>query len=202
MKRRKRQSTFALLSLGLCLPVFVAAVPALVGAVPAALAAEPATTQAARQPGVVRVKAGASEPYTDPSGVRWSADTGFADGDTVARDADMEIHNTKMPAFYRNEHFDMTSWSAKLPNGSYTVKLYFCETFDDVNAAGLRVFSFALPGHEVKNFDIFKEAGGFAKPITKTYENVQVTNGKLTITFTAITQSPAINGIEVVPSAK
>jgi hypothetical protein len=150
--------------------------------------------------GVIRIKAGATQPFVDPQGHQWAADTGFADGDTVARDDDLKILNTDMPAFYRNEHFDMTTWSTDLPNGNYTVKLYFCETYDDITDAGQRVFNVDVVGQKLKDFDVFKEAGGADKPLIKIFQNVPVTTGHLTINFQANVQSPQINGIEIIPN--
>ena len=63
----------------------------------------------------VRIDAGAAEPYTDSEGNVWLADQGFADGETIDRDSDMKIENTKDPAIYRTEHYDMSAFSYKLP---------------------------------------------------------------------------------------
>ncbi len=151
--------------------------------------------------GEIRIKAGSDQPFVDPQGHRWEADKGFDGGDTVARDDDLKILNTDMPAFYRNEHFDMTSWSTDLPNGKYTVKLYFCETFDDISGAGQRVFSVDVAGQaKLKDFDVYQAAGGADKPLIKEFDNIAVTDGKLKITFDAGVQSPQINGIEIIPA--
>jgi hypothetical protein len=146
------------------------------------------------------VKAGSDQPFADPQGRKWAADKGFDGGDTVARDGDLKILNTDMPAFYRNEHFDMTAWNTDLPNGKYTVKLYFCETYEDITGPGQRVFSVNVMGQQLKNLDVFKEAGGADKPLIKTFDNVMVTDGHLKITFDAGVQSPQVNGIEIIPS--
>ena len=47
---------------------------------------------------------------------------------------------------YRTEHYDMTSFSENVPNGKYTVKLHFAETYEDITGAGERVFSFNVGG--------------------------------------------------------
>jgi hypothetical protein len=161
----------------------------------------PANQPAATQPddGAIRIKAGADKPFTDPHGHVWQADTGFEGGDTTSRDADLKIENTDMPDFYRSEHYDMTKWSGSVPNGTYTVKLYFCETYEGITDAGQRIFSVKVGDQEVKDLDIFKQAGGAQKPIIKTFENIPVTDGKLTITFESNVQSPEINGIEIIP---
>jgi len=159
------------------------------------------TTAPATAPadGAFRMKAGIDHPFKDPQGRVWQKQSGFADGDDVAREPDLKIEKTDMPDFYRTEHYDMTSWSTDLPNGAYTVNLYFCETFDGIAAAGDRVFDVKLGDQQLKNFDIYKEAGGPYKPLTKTFDDVKVTNGKLKIDFTAKAQSPCINGIEIIP---
>jgi hypothetical protein len=149
--------------------------------------------------GVIRIKAGADNPFTDPHGHVWQADTGFEAGDTAMRDPSLKIENTDMPDFYRSEHYDMTKWTGNVPNGTYTVKLYFCETYEEINAPALRVFNVKIADQEVKDLDVFKEAGGAGKPVIKTFDNVAVTDGKLTITFDANVQSPEINGIEIIP---
>ena len=55
----------------------------------------------------------------------------------------------------------MDSFSCPVPNGKYTAKLYFAETYDGITGPGQRVFSYNVQGqHEVKDFDIFVKAGG------------------------------------------
>jgi hypothetical protein len=160
--------------------------------------ADPAATQPADD-GAIRIKAGSDKPFTDPHGHVWQADKGFDGGDTVDRDENLKIEKTDMPAFYRNEHYGMASWKGDVPDGTYTVKLYFCETYEGITDAGQRVFSVKVGDQEVKDFDIFKEAGGMGKPVIKTFENVKPTDGKITITFTTGTENPEINGIEIIP---
>jgi hypothetical protein len=162
--------------------------------------AKPATTTApAATKGVIRIKAGASEPFTDSSGNVWQADQGFDGGDVVSRDEGMAIANTKDPAMYRSEHYSMSSFSCAVPNGKYVAKLHFAETFEGVSGAGDRVFSFNVQGQkDFKNFDVFVKAGGAGKAYIETVP-VEVTNGKFTITFTSITENPEINAIELTP---
>ncbi|MGD0387769.1 MAG: malectin [Tepidisphaeraceae bacterium] len=160
-------------------------------------AADTPTTQP--DDGAIRIKAGSDKPFTDPHGHVWQADKGFDAGETVDRDADLKIDHTDMPDFYRNEHYDMTKWTGDVPNGTYTVKLYFCETYEGITDVGQRVFNVKIGDQQLKDFDIFKEAGGADRPIIKTFDNVTVADGKLTITFEAGEQSPEINGIEIIP---
>lgn len=157
---------------------------------------QPATAQARPR---IRIKAGVTAPYTDSAGNVWLADRGFADGETVDRVADLPIANTADPAIYRTERYSMTAFSQPLPNGQYTVKLYFVETYEGITAPGDRVFTFHVEGREFKDFDIWQKAGG---PLRAYVESVPVViaDGKLDITFTSNIQNPAINAIEIIPA--
>jgi hypothetical protein len=167
-------------------------------AVAAAAAATAAATPVAVAPTAIRIDAGASAAEVDAKGKSWLADQGFTGGDTVDRGS-IAIANTDIPSIYRTEHYDMSGFSYKLPNGKYTVKLHFAETFEEISAKGQRVFSFNVAGHEFKDFDIFVKAGGVQRAYVETVA-VEVTGGKLDIAFTASVQSPAINGIEIIPA--
>ena len=95
----------------------------------------------------------------------------------------------------------MDSFSIPVPNGKYTAKLYFAETFEGISGPGQRVFSYNVQGqHEVKDFDIFVKAGGANRAYIDTVP-VEVTNGKFTITFTSNIENPEINAIEIIPLA-
>ncbi len=170
--------------------------PRIAPAVKAAPVAAPTPAAAAK---AIRIDAGATAPFTDKSGNVWMADKGFTegDGDVVDR-GDIKIENTDMPQLYRTEHFGMTAFSTALPNGKYLVKLHFAETFDGITGPGERVFSIKVEDKELKDIDVFKEAGGLNKALVKSVP-VEVKDGKLDITFIANVQSPEINGIEIIP---
>jgi hypothetical protein len=148
---------------------------------------------------IIRIKAGASAPFTDEEGNVWEADHGFADGDTTDRGNDLAVANTKTPSLYRSERYGMTAFSLPLANGNYTVKLHFAETYDALDTAGSRVFSYKVAGHEFKDFDVFAKSGGMAHAYVESVP-VEITNGKLDITFTANVENPVINGIEIIPA--
>lgn len=160
------------------------AVPA--PAVPAAAAFQP-----------VRIKAGVTEDFKDSQGNVWLADKGFADGETYEA-ADAEVANTKDPALYRTERYSMSAFSWPLANGKYTVKLHFAEVYTGITGPGDRVFSFNVQGHEFKDFDIWVKAGGPNKAYVESVD-VDISNGKLDITFTPKVENPKINGIEILP---
>jgi hypothetical protein len=179
--------------------------PAVTVAAPTAAApvvAAPVVTAKPKAAGlpIVRIKAGATAPYTDSSGNVWLPDQGFVDGDVTDRGSDMPIANTQDQGLYRTERYGMSAFSYKLPNGKYMVKLHFAETYDDISGPGQRVFSLNVAGHEIKDFDVWAKAGGAKRAYVETV-NVNVTDGKLDITFTTNIQSPEINGIEIIPGS-
>ncbi len=153
----------------------------------------------------LRINCGATEPYTDKAGNAWLADQsidtdkkwGAIDGLTVDR-GDLGITVTDTPKIYETERYSMEGYKFTVPNGKYTVRLHFAETYDGITAEGERVFSVSINGKTVQNdFDPFKEAGGYQKPVVKTIKDVEVTNGQLDIGFTMNIQNPEINGIEI-----
>jgi Malectin domain len=174
--------------------------------VPAATAAPaetpaPAMTNApALAAGTIRIDAGSADAYTNSAGEVWLADQGFVDGETIERDSDMQIANTQDPTLYRTEHYGMTEFSYNVPNGKYTVKLHFCETYEGITGPGQRVFSFSLGGQEFKDFDVWVKAGGAQHAYIETVD-VDVTDGKLDIKFTPNIENPEINAIEIIPAS-
>ncbi len=170
-----------------------ATVPA-VSPAPATVAPPPTATA----PVPVRIKAGPGDSFKDAEGNTWIPEQGFVGGDTTER-PDLQITNTTTPVIYLSERYNMSSFSYPLPNGKYTVKLHFCETYEGITGPGQRVFSFNVEGQEFKDFDIWVKAGGFLRALVVTV-NVEITDGKLDITFTPNVEYPQINGIEILPN--
>jgi hypothetical protein len=152
----------------------------------------------------VRLRAGSKSPFKDSKGNVWlpdveSAEGGFDGGELADRPDDMVIQNTKEQGLYHSEHWGMDSFSYKLPNGKYLVKLHFAETYDGIGGPGDRVFSFKVQDKEFKDFDVWEKAGGPRRAYIEKVP-VEITDGKLKITFTANADNPEINGIEIIPA--
>ncbi|MBP8304134.1 MAG: malectin [Phycisphaerae bacterium] len=153
----------------------------------------------------IRVDCGAVEPYLDKQGNQWAADRELADGVPWGADNGMTmdregvgITGTEMPRIYETERYSMGSYKFTVPNGLYTVRLHFAETYEGITAAGERVFSVSLGGQVVlKDLDPFKEVGAL-KPVVKEYKGVAVQDGQLLIGFTPNIENPQICGIEVI----
>ena len=152
-----------------------------------------------------RVNCGAETAYTDKAGVKWAPDQvysaaakwGALGGSTVRR-AMKTIEGTQAPDVYLTERWGMDGYRFDLPNGKYTLRLHFAETYEDITGPGRRVFTVTIQGKPaLPNFDVFKAAGGFAKPVIKEFKGLAVTDGKLLIEFTQEPERPEINGIEI-----
>jgi endoglucanase len=146
----------------------------------------------------IRIRAGTTANHTDEAGVVWLAEQGFDGGDTVER-GEIAIANTKTPSLYRTERYGMASFSQAVPNGKYTVKLHFAETYDGIGGVGNRVFSYNLEGKEFKSFDITAKAGGDFRAYVETVE-VEIKDGKLNLSFTSEVENCVINAIEIIPA--
>src|SRR5665213_933261 len=144
-----------------------------------------------------RQHAGSNAAVRDARGNEWQADQNSDHGQIVDR-GPILITNTDFPELYRTERYDMAEWHKDLPNGRYRVSLHFAETCPYINGPGQRVFHLSVQGNEVRDFDVFKEAGGRQKALVKTF-HVTVADGKLAIRFGKTDKNaPEINGIEVV----
>lgn len=172
---------------------------------PPSTPAVPATSSATVNPPAlalpppVRIKAGYFSTFKDSEGNTWLPDQAFTGGETIER-PDLEIANTKDPIIYRAERYSMTGFSYPVPNGKYIVKLHFCETFEGIAGPGERVFSFNVEGHNFKDFDVWAKTGSHQRAYIETVP-VEVTDGKLDITFTPNVENPEINGIEILPAS-
>jgi len=154
-----------------------------------------------------RINCGGEKDYVDKDGAIWKADQywaqdtdwGAVGGMTVHRFGLDEITDTNAPGLYLDERYSMDAYRFKVENGTYTVVLHFAETYDGISDAGQRVFTIEVEGKAVlKDHDVYKCAGGFAKPCVKKITDVTVTDGKIDIEFIPDIQNPEINGIEVI----
>ena len=153
----------------------------------------------------IRIKAGADNAITDSRGTKWSADQGF-EGGSVEDRPDLQITGTTTPELYRAERYSMDSYSVKVPNGAYVVKLHFSEDYDGISSPEDRVFTYAVRDgnatgkviKEVKNFSPWKSAGAQFKAYVDSVP-VNVTSGLITITFVPQVENPQINALEIVP---
>ena len=176
-------------------PATATPAPAVESAAPATPA--PAAPDPTKPQPIIRIKAGVSEPLKDSEGNVWLPEQGFLDGETTDR-PDLKIENTTTPSLYLTERYSMTSFTYPVRNGKYLVKLHFCETYEGITGPGQRVFSYNVQGHEFKDLDIWVKAGGPLRAYVQSVP-VEVTDGKVQITFTPNVENPQINAIEIIP---
>ncbi|HUT01824.1 MAG TPA: malectin [Phycisphaerae bacterium] len=154
---------------------------------------------------VFRVNCGADGEYVDGTGAKWLADKDLtekapwgADGGLTVERVGLSIPNCPRPKLYLAERYNMKAYQFSLENGTYDVRLHFAETYKGHTKPGQRVFSVKINGEmKVKDLDVLKEAGGFAKPLVKECKGIVVTDGKLKIEFVEGVQNPEINAIEI-----
>jgi N-acetylneuraminic acid mutarotase len=162
---------------------------------------------AAEGPSVLRINAGG--PAVTTGGVAWAADQYYSAGTTFSNPAVDDIIRTTDNVLYRTERTstsDLGSFAYNIPvpaAGNYTVTLHFAEIWfgapgGEPGGSGKRVFNANLEGGttELVNFDIFAEAGAITA-VKKTF-TVPVTDGVLSIFFSASVNKPKLSAIEVV----
>jgi hypothetical protein len=136
------------------------------------------------------------------SGPDWTNDSGFVSGgntatygSTVTRDS--TVPTGTPPDIFTTERYGPQDWNFPVTAGkSLTVRLYFADQYSGTTQPGQRVFNVAIDGKTVlDHFDIVASAGDK----TGTMRSFTVTGDSdgLDIDLRAITQSPLINGIEV-----
>jgi len=137
--------------------------------------------------------------FTGVDGTNWVADEYFDGGSTADR-GNITVQKDAAGKTDWTERYGMNGYHIPVANGTYKVTLDLAETYNGITGAGQRVFDANVGGTTISNIDPFGDTGGLniedRKQVT-----VNVTNGKLDITFTSHVQSPEINGIEILPSS-
>jgi hypothetical protein len=153
----------------------------------------------------IRIAARA-EPYTDTLGHLWLPDHYFGGGKLVKRTEAIQL--TEDPDLYRGERYGRFSYTLPVPpDSTYTAVLHFAETYfrgdTRQNGEGARVFDVLCNGLMLqRNFDIYKDAGGPFRAVTKTFRGLKPTpNGKLVFHFVPSRNYACINAIEILDEA-
>jgi len=147
--------------------------------------------------------AGTASPGARPGGsggAPGGVDRGRGAGGASAGGSATAVTGTKDPGLFISEHWGMSAFSCKIPNGKYMTKLYFAETYQGITGPGQRVFSFNVQGHKFNDFDVWAKTGGLRRAYIETVP-VEVTKGEFRIVFTRKVENPAIKAIEIIPQA-
>ena len=107
-----------------------------------------------------------------------------------------DISNTQDDIIYQTELFWIDGYRFDISNGNYTVIFHFAELY--YNYVGGRVFDVYIENQLVlDHFDIFAQAG-FQTATTRTFSNVQVTDGRLDIDFGHHNAHAKLSAIEII----
>ena len=154
----------------------------------------------------VRVVARARN-YTDQQGQVWGADRYFSHGFAVLRSE--PVSNTADPEMFQAERFGNFRYTIPVADGRYTVTLRFAETWfgpakPGAGGVGSRVFDVYCNGIALlRNFDIFRAAGGAQRAVEKTFRGVTPNaQGKIVLSFVPVVNYACVNAIEVVDDSK
>ena len=160
----------------------------------------------------VRIRAGWTSSWQDPAGQQWQADSYFLGGNALvrttnpARDSNSIAPDT---AIYTSERWGHFSYAVPVADGRFRVTLKFCEGHygkrnTGIGGLGSRVFDVYCNGVALmRNFDIYKEAGGEGRPIDRTFSGIRPNaQGKIVLSFVPIAGMACVNGIEVVEDSK
>ncbi|WP_276252661.1 malectin domain-containing carbohydrate-binding protein [Halomontanus rarus] len=140
---------------------------------------------------VTAINAG-GDSYTS-GGITYEADPLTAGETTSTAD---DIGGTSDDALYQTERYgEQFTYDLSVSNGTYAVQLLFAEIYH--NSAGQRVFDVAVEGTErLSDYDLYA-AAGHDQATVETFRDVSVSDGSLTIEFTASADNAKVSAIRV-----
>jgi len=116
-------------------------------------------------------------------------------GGKVARFPGVAMADTDDDPLYQTVRYDVDAYHLDVPNGKYAVTLRLCEPAYD--STHKRVFGVKIQGESViDSLDLFRQAGK-NKALDYTYNDVEVTDGRLVIDFVHQLEYPCIAAIVV-----
>jgi hypothetical protein len=156
-----------------------------------------------------------SADVVDSDGTRWGADNYFVHGRTIVHPPDPNVgadSQAQIPSFALGERYGNFTYAIPVPPGSYTVKLYFAESFFLAGVTpgmctggiGCRVFDVTGNGEMLlRDFDIYKAAGGAGKTVIRVFHGLHPNGqGKLLLNFSPTVNYAEVRAIEVLDEAK
>ena len=145
---------------------------------------------------VIAINAGSTTAAT-MNEVRYQADQYFTGGEVNGTtDAIIGVVEDEV---YQSERYGAVTYNVPVTNSRYSVVLHFVEMFH--STAGARAFNVTVEGETVLNaLDIYSLSGhdGAFEYIV---EDVDVSDGTLTIALTMLTENPTISGFAIYSDA-
>ncbi len=130
------------------------------------------------------------------------------------RELDQAVGNTQDPELFKSERYGNFTYAIPvIGDATYTLNLHFAEHWFGTPDApgesfesniGTRVFDVYCNGvYLLRDFDIYKEAGGSLKAITKTFHGLRPNHqGKLLISFVPNQNYATLSALEIVEEGK
>jgi hypothetical protein len=156
----------------------------------------------------VRIRAGWPASWQDAAGQQWRADSYFLGGNALVRTTNPARESNAIradTALYASERWGHFSYAVPVSEGRYRVTLRFCEGHygsrnTGIGGLGSRLFDVYCNGVALlRNFDIFREAGGEGRPLSRVFKGIRPTaQGKIVLTFVPVKGMACVNAIEVV----
>jgi hypothetical protein len=157
--------------------------------------------------------------YTDHAGNVWRSDRYYSGGQLAVHITPVPVSRTPDPDLYSAERFGYFSYAIPVAPGKYGLTLRFAETYWGVpnrspslpdqngsleGGAGSRIFDVYCNGVALlRNFNIFKEAGGPLGAVERTFHNLEPdAESKLILTFVPVRDYATVNAIEVVDESE
>ena len=154
----------------------------------------------------VRIVAGDSPRITAGEKL-WHPDRYFRGGRKVTRTN--SILGTAEPDLFKGERHGNFVYTIPVARGKYRVTVWFAETYFGLSnpgggGTGSRVFNVNCGERALlKNFDIYKEAGGENRAIGKTFRGIDPNpQDKLVLSFVPVRNYACVNAIEIMPDTQ
>ncbi|MEN7547768.1 malectin domain-containing carbohydrate-binding protein [Rapidithrix thailandica] len=136
------------------------------------------------------------------SGEDWEIDQYNTGSENTFQNYNLNIAGTSKDELYQTERWGDFTYNIPVPmNGTYRLVLHFSELYWGVQnneGAGSRVFNVNIENNQASlyNFDILTEVAP-ATALAKTFDNIQVNDGFMTIDFISIVNNAKISAIEI-----
>ncbi|MGO8792865.1 MAG: malectin domain-containing carbohydrate-binding protein [Terriglobia bacterium] len=139
---------------------------------------------------------------TDRRGQVWLPDRFFTSGNLVVHGA--PVTGTADPELFAGERYGMFQYIVPVADSSYTVNLYFVESWLGPGAPGgggrgSRVFQVGFNDQRLlRHFDIFAESGGTGRSLVKSFHGIKPdADGNIMLSFIPIEGVAGVNAIEI-----
>jgi hypothetical protein len=143
------------------------------------------------------------KPFVSADGLFWSPDHDVRGGETVVR-AQRVLGTTPDPGLFRAERFGNFRYTIPTAQGSYTLRLFFAETFfgtaNGRTGKGPRLFDVFCNGQALlRGLDVMAEAGGENRALQKAFHGLTPNaQGKLILDFVPVRNLATLSALELV----